>query len=85
MDIHRLKPLLDRLMQTDEKWNFDLEDCDHILRVETWSVLASTIIAVIENAGFRCEELEDVHPLPVHIIRSIEPEQTMIAKILCRY
>ncbi len=85
MDIHRLKPLLDRLMQTDEKWNFDLEDCDHILRVETWSLAASTIIYELENAGYWCEELEDLHPLPLHIIRSIEPEQTMIAKILCRY
>ncbi len=85
MDIHKLKPLLDRLMQSDEKWNFDLEDCDHILRVETWSLAASTIIDELENAGYWCEELEDLHPLPVHIIRSIEPEQTMIAKILCRY
>ena len=85
MDMHRLKPLLDRLMQTDEKWNFDLEDCDHILRVETWSISATDINDVLESAGYRCEELEDLHPLPLHIIRSIEPEQTMIAKILCRY
>lgn len=82
MDIHRLKPLLDRLMQTDEKWNFDLEDCDHILRVETWSVLASTIIAVIENAGFRCEELEDVRSLPSHDFRFNEIDTSLIEKVM---
>ena len=82
MDIHRLKPLLDRLMQTDEKWNFDLEDCDHILRVETWSVLASTIIAVIENAGFRCEELEDVHSMPIHAFRFNEIDTSLIEKVM---
>ncbi len=82
MDIHRLKPLLDRLIQTDEKWNFDLEDCDHILRVETWSVLASTIIAVIENAGFRCEELEDVHSMPIHDFRFNEIDTSLIEKVM---
>ena len=82
MDIHRLKPLLDRLMQTDEKWNFDLEDCDHILRVETWSVLASTIIAVIENAGFRCAALEDVRSLPSHDFRFNEIATSLIEKVM---
>ena len=56
---NEVKPLLDNLMDTSEKWNFDLEDCDNILRVEAVSVKASTIIKNLEKAGFVCEELED--------------------------
>lgn len=59
MDVRRLKPSLDSLLHPDDKWNFDLEDCDHILRVETLSVSAFTIIAAMEQAGYACTELED--------------------------
>lgn len=54
-----VKPLLDNLMDTSEKWNFDLEDCDNILRVEAVSVHPSVIIQNLQNAGFGCEELKD--------------------------
>lgn len=47
-------------MHTNDKWNFDLEDCDHILRVETQSLAASTIIHAMEQAGYACTELEDI-------------------------
>jgi len=29
-----LKPLIDSILPTD-KWNFDLEDCDHILCLDS--------------------------------------------------
>ena len=70
-DIVVLKPVLDNLMQENlseagiptpggnEKWNFDLEDCDHILRVETQLLKAMEIITLLENAGYLCVELED--------------------------
>jgi hypothetical protein len=67
MDILRLKPLLDKLMQREDKWNFDLEDCDHILRFETRSTTASAIIAELEKAGYCCEELEDFISRPSQI------------------
>jgi len=57
--VHQVKPLLDNLMQHGEKWNFDLEDCDHILRVEAILVQASVIIQSLNKAGFICKELED--------------------------
>jgi hypothetical protein len=57
--IHEIKPLLDKLMHKDEKWNFDLEDCDNILRVEALKIQASVIIKNMESAGFLCSELED--------------------------
>ena len=55
----RVKPLLDKLMDKGEKWNFDLEDCDHILRVEAIFLQPAVIIQNLANAGFSCVELED--------------------------
>jgi hypothetical protein len=59
VEIRRLKPILDRLMYAGDKWNFDLEDCDHILRVETQLRTAAEIIYELEIAGYECAELED--------------------------
>jgi ketopantoate reductase len=43
------------------KANFDLEDCDRILRVKssTGQIRASFLIDLLENAGFRAEVLPD--------------------------
>jgi len=55
----QLKPVLDNLMNTREKWNFDLEDCDRILRVEAFTLQASAIMETLNCEGFFCAELED--------------------------
>lgn len=55
----QVKPVLDNLMHSGEKWNFDLEDCDHILRVEAIKIQAPVIIQSLNQAGFICRELED--------------------------
>ena len=55
----KVKPLLDSLMGSGECWNFDLEDCDHILRVETKSLQPGRIINKLLEVGYTCEELED--------------------------
>ena len=55
-DIQRLKPYLDEI-KPRVKWNFDLEDCDNILRVDTPSNDAKGIIYVLQTNGFVCEEL----------------------------
>jgi hypothetical protein len=39
--------------------HFDLEDCDHILRVESSEVNAEAIISLLEKSGFSCEPLPD--------------------------
>ena len=54
-----VKPVLDKLMNRTEKWNFDLEDCDRILRVESVSVQAAVIMEKMKSLGMFCEELED--------------------------
>ena len=40
------------------KINFDLEDCDKILRVEGEPVWPEKIIAVLKSNGYRCSILE---------------------------
>lgn len=39
------------------KVNFDLEDCDKILRIEDREVCADTIIEWMNHKGFECEVL----------------------------
>jgi len=38
--------------------NFDLEDCDKILRVEAADVCADTVVALVTKTGFVCDLLE---------------------------
>lgn len=40
-------------------FNFDLNDCDKILRTESNNNISQQIIDVINNQGFRCEILEE--------------------------
>ncbi|WP_036384259.1 hypothetical protein [Muricauda sp. MAR_2010_75] len=56
-EVKKLKPLLNRLVNQNGYWNFDLEDCDNILRVETQSLSAPVISSLLQKSGFRCEEL----------------------------
>ncbi len=55
-DIQKLKNCLDQLVRG--KWNFDLEDCDNILRIEyAERNLASQVVARLGAQGYLCEEL----------------------------
>ncbi|MEL6917204.1 MAG: hypothetical protein AAFO99_05680 [Bacteroidota bacterium] len=56
-EISRLSPLLNELINSNGRWNFDLEDCDKILRVETLKPHAMPIVTVLQGNGFLCEEL----------------------------
>jgi len=38
--------------------NFDLSDCDKVLRVEGDNIEASGIMVLIRGAGFKCELLD---------------------------
>ena len=58
-DIDLLRPLLDRLIGPGDRWNFDLEDCDNILRVESRIVPIGTVALVLAQKGFYCTALED--------------------------
>jgi len=56
-DIKSLTPALNKALPNN-KWNFDLDDCDNIFRVENSKLPASRIIQIFDEYGFNCEELE---------------------------
>ena len=55
--IKYLAPYLNELINDHGQWNFDLEDCDNILRVETIRPNAVAVTSLLEQRGFLCEEL----------------------------
>jgi hypothetical protein len=56
-DIELLKTNLEELPQT--KWNFDLDDCDNILRIDALTEISELVINLFHDKGFDCEELTD--------------------------
>jgi hypothetical protein len=53
----QLQPLLDEL-SVIRSHNFDLEDCDRILRVVSTDLQPELICELLDNQGFKCEALE---------------------------
>lgn len=53
-----LAPMLDSLAGHGA-WNFDLTDCDRILRIVSDQVNPETAMVLISSHGFACHELED--------------------------
>jgi len=54
--LRKAKPVLNRIL-LDSKWNFDLEDCDKILRVESYISFSEILIKELGQIGIHCEEL----------------------------
>lgn len=57
LQVQKLTPYLDKLFPSS-KWNFDLEDCDNIFRIESSENILSSIKFLFKVFGFNCEELE---------------------------
>lgn len=59
-EVTQSKIILDVLGKTFPSFalNFDLEDCDRILRVEGENILPLKIIAILNTNGYECEILE---------------------------
>jgi len=57
MQIKRLKPHIDKILPK-AKWNFDLEDIDKILRIDSEENIVLVIIDLLKIHKFYCEELE---------------------------
>jgi hypothetical protein len=57
-DISQVESILNSLPSIHE-WNFDLDDCDKILRIVASDLLAPDIEALLNVAGIFCQELED--------------------------
>lgn len=41
------------------QWNFDLSDCDNILRIDSTTEISWAIVECLNDNGFACEELSD--------------------------
>jgi len=57
MQAKKLKPHISKLLSS-EKWNFDLEDNDKILRIDGEENVVLRIIDLLNIHKFYCEELE---------------------------
>lgn len=59
------KAIADLLRQSLErefpacKINFDLHDCDRVLRLEGSGICTRTVAGLLQTEGFECELLED--------------------------
>ncbi|HJW17590.1 MAG TPA: hypothetical protein VJ499_10740 [Flavisolibacter sp.] len=53
----KLKPHIDQLLP-EAKWNFDLDDCDKVLRIDSEENIISPVINLLRNKQFDCEELD---------------------------
>ena len=57
MQIKKLKPHIDKILPKG-KWNFDLEDIDKILRIDSEENIVLIIIDLLNIHSYSCEELE---------------------------
>lgn len=58
-EVKRLSPVLENLTACEGIWNFDLEDCDCILRIESRHLQAKQVELALLKCGYHCTELED--------------------------
>lgn len=56
-EVKKLKPHIDEIL-TNEKWSFDLEDSDKILRIDSEKNIGLVIIDLLNVHNHTCEELE---------------------------
>lgn len=56
-EINKIKPHLQKIIP-GKKWNFDLEDCDRILRVDSEEDVVTKISGLLNAHEFDCEELQ---------------------------
>lgn len=55
-DVLQLQPVLNDLLSSSN-WNFDLDDCDKILRIDSPTEITPSVTRLLQEAGFDCEEL----------------------------
>jgi hypothetical protein len=55
--VRKLKPHINTILPA-EKWSFDLEDCDKILRIDSDENIVLRITDLLQVHNFYCEELQ---------------------------
>lgn len=53
-EVEQVKDLLNDLLQGD-RWTFDLDDCDHVLRIVSDKIGHTDITGLLHSEGFYCE------------------------------
>ena len=56
--VEKIRPVLSTLKEI-KKWNIDRDDIDKVLRIESLHLAQETVIHLLHQAGFECEELPD--------------------------
>jgi len=57
LQVQQLQPHIDTLVP-NAAWNFDLQDCDKILRIDSEDNIVLKIIQLLSVNNYSCEELE---------------------------
>jgi len=57
VQVKGIKPHIEKILPK-AKWNFDLEDCDKILRIDSEENISVPIKNLLKNHNYYCEELE---------------------------
>lgn len=53
-EVEEVREALNKLLQGD-RWSFDLDDCDHVLRIVSDRVQPAQVVEVLNQSGFTCE------------------------------
>jgi hypothetical protein len=56
--INRVQPLIQNIRGI-KRWNVDMQDCDNVLRIEAIELSPRSVEAILQSAGYYCEELQD--------------------------
>ena len=56
--VRQITPMLDRLLP-EARWNFDLEDCDNILRIDSKRNVSMLLKKAMQPIGIEIEALPD--------------------------
>jgi hypothetical protein len=58
--INEARMLVNELQQffPGSKINFDLQDCDKVLRIDGYNNISSAVIETLTSKGFECDELQ---------------------------
>lgn len=57
-DVAQLRPALEQVLAREERWTFDLEDRDRVLRIEAAHTAPHAVVAIVQGHGHECVEME---------------------------
>jgi hypothetical protein len=55
--VSKVSPLLTSFPAI-QQWNFDLDDCDKVLRIVATDLHPGSVESLLHTAGFNCQELD---------------------------